>query len=227
MKKLLIIFTFSVIFVTAATSANAQMMPGSTAGDNHTAKEEAEGKVVWERLQAKTLACKDLSDDNFGTLGEYFMGTMMGGSHVAMNTIMIQMMGEQGEKQTHIVIGKRMSNCEPDAPMPQSMMNSGMMSMMNMMTGGGIMGGDSMMENGGNSMMGDFATNPMGWFGWIFMILFWGLVVLAIVALIKWMMSQNKRETKGKSALDILKERYARGEINKEEFESIKKDVLK
>lgn len=186
MKKPLIIFTFSVLFVTASFSVNAQMMQGSTAGDNHTAREEAEGKAVWEKLQAKTLNCKDLSDDNFETLGEYFMGTMLGVSHEAMNTMMIQMIGEDGEKQTHIVIGKRMSNCEPDAPMPQSMMNSGMMSMMNMMTGGGMMGGS------GNSMMGNWGQNPMWWGGvgsWLISLLWLVWLIVGILAAI-WLWKQ-------------------------------------
>lgn len=63
-------------------------------------------------------------------------------------------------------------------------------------------------------------------FSWVFMLLFWGLIIAGVVIAIKWFMDQS-RGTQGqeRTPLDILKERYAKGEINKEEFESKKKDL--
>lgn len=151
---------------------------------NQTAREEAEGKVVWEKLQAKQVVCKDLSKDNFEKLGEYFMGQMlapsktegMGTSHEVMNTMMKQMMGEEAEEQMHILMGKRMTNCEPNAALPQAMIKNSMMPMMTA------------------DMMGNFAVNPTGWFNWIF-IIFWLVWIIlgmvGIVALIKWLMGQS------------------------------------
>ena len=60
------------------------------------------------------------------------------------------------------------------------------------------------------------------WFGWVFWIIIIGLVVYAIVrATTGRQQSQSSNET----SLDILKKRYAQGEITKEQFEEMKKDL--
>jgi putative membrane protein len=65
----------------------------------------------------------------------------------------------------------------------------------------------------------------MGGFGWLFMVVFWALVIWGIVLLVKAVMSSTKSEGKTETALELLKKRYASGEINKEEFEEKKKDI--
>ena len=61
-------------------------------------------------------------------------------------------------------------------------------------------------------------------FGWIFMILFWVLVILAIVALAKWL-SSTRDGGPIRRPLDILQERYARGEITREQYEQMRRDL--
>jgi len=77
------------------------------------------------------------------------------------------------------------------------------------------------------SDMGDFGWLPG--FGWIFMLLFWGLVILGIVAVVKWLVSTGPggNTPNARTALDILEERYARGEIEREEFEQKKRDLAR
>lgn len=74
---------------------------------------------------------------------------------------------------------------------------------------------------GGNMMNG--WGGGYGLFGGIFMLIFWILVIVGIVLLVKMLFGgHHDRENK---PLDILKERYAKGEISKEEFEQKKKDL--
>jgi putative membrane protein len=69
----------------------------------------------------------------------------------------------------------------------------------------------------------------MGGFGFLLVIGFWVLIVVLIILLIRRLITLSPARTasmpQGDSALEILKKRYARGEIDKEEFEAKKKDL--
>lgn len=68
-----------------------------------------------------------------------------------------------------------------------------------------------------------------GWmgFGWIFMVLFWVLIIVGIIALLRWLgiSGKNVRDESRKTPLEILQERYARGEIEREEYEQKRRDL--
>ena len=68
------------------------------------------------------------------------------------------------------------------------------------------------------------------WFGGGFMWIFWIAVILVIIFIVKMstgsVSGMNNPVDKRKTALEILQERYARGEIEKKEFEQKKNDLL-
>ncbi len=69
-----------------------------------------------------------------------------------------------------------------------------------------------------------------GWgmgFGWVFMVLFWALVILGIVYIVQTISRRAGQSRPEEAPLDILKKRYAKGEITKEEFERMKDDLMK
>jgi len=77
---------------------------------------------------------------------------------------------------------------------------------------------------------------PGAWFlGWgvLWMIMitaFWLLVLMGLALAVRWLWRVGSGigtvRTQEESALEILKKRYARGEIGKEEFEAKKRDLL-
>ncbi len=69
--------------------------------------------------------------------------------------------------------------------------------------------------------MTDCGWMPMMGAGLLFMVLFWVFVIAGIIYLVKWLMGQ-RTATRPESSLDILKRRYVRGEISKQEFEEMK-----
>lgn len=75
-------------------------------------------------------------------------------------------------------------------------------------------------------MMGYYDFGYGMGFGWIFMVLFWAGVILLIV----WLVRQNFNQenlTERRTPGDILKERFAKGEISKKEFDEMKKELNK
>lgn len=79
----------------------------------------------------------------------------------------------------------------------------------------------------GPGMMGSWG---MGGFGMIFMMVLWGLAIVGLVFFSKWLIQTatgHEQKVYGHSsrAIDILNERYARGEIDKAEFETKKRNL--
>ncbi|WP_205596195.1 SHOCT domain-containing protein [Modicisalibacter sp. 'Wilcox'] len=79
-----------------------------------------------------------------------------------------------------------------------------------------------------HDMMG--YMNGAGWghmlFGGAMMVIFWGLVIALIVMLVMRLAgSRAHAHSAHKDAMELLRERYARGEIDRREFEARKRDL--
>lgn len=81
---------------------------------------------------------------------------------------------------------------------------------------------------------GNFGWGHMGYGGWgmgfggIGMILFWVFIIVGVVALARLFAASPRGESRReKTALDMLNESYARGEIKRDEYEQKKRDIVK
>ena len=64
-------------------------------------------------------------------------------------------------------------------------------------------------------------------FGGVFMWIFWLLVIVVIIGVVKAMMAGNasRGDSQRDSALSILEKRYARGEIDREEYQEKRREL--
>lgn len=75
----------------------------------------------------------------------------------------------------------------------------------------------------------DHSWGGMG-FGGPLMLLFWILLIVGVVLLVRWLVTGDMARPRQpdpprNAALDLLRERYARGEIERDEFEQKRRDL--
>jgi putative membrane protein len=78
----------------------------------------------------------------------------------------------------------------------------------------------------GHGMMNGWGM--MGPLMWVFMLLLWGFAIFGLICAVRWLVTRGKAGEEHKAPetpLELLKARYARGEIGREEFERMRKEL--
>ena len=152
------------------------------------------------------ISCDKLTDEQLESIGDYYMEQMHPGKAHEMMDQMIGGEGSDSLKQVHIQMAKRLY-CNDDVGGMMNMMGYGMM---------------------GNNIMGSSIGSSSWWLWNVLGVLFWIALLVALILLIIWLYKKiTKKSSENGSVLEILKKRYAKGEINKREYESMKKELRK
>ena len=142
------------------------------------------------------ISCDKLTDEQLESIGDYYMEQMHPGE---AHEMMDQMMGGEGSeslKQVHINMAKRLY-CNENFYIGYGMMGSG--------------------------MMGNYPT----YYGYNnFWNILWLVFLIGIIALIVWLIYKfTKRGEESETPISILQKRYAKGKINKKQFDEMKKEL--
>jgi len=199
MKKIISIFGILLISI-FLVSAN---------GDHQTIAEEG------KKLVDSGISCDKLTDKQLETIGDYFMEQMHpGNQHEAMHEMMGIEEGTEYHEQFHANIARMMYCGESGNMMGSGMMNGGMMGMMPMM-----------MNMMGGGMMGNYPAS-YDYSNYGYWNIFWILLFAAVIFLIVWIIHRfGIKKTASETPLNILRKRFAKGEITKKEFEDMKKEL--
>jgi hypothetical protein len=191
-----------------------------------TSEEEQQGSEILRELESGQVQCGHLSGEDFDRVGDYVMGRMLGSpsSHEAMDKVMTRMMGADGERQIHEVMGRRFSGCGG------GQLPAGFGRMMGAFNAMGMMGGGSGMMGGlaqggqysgssGSMMGGDWNQSSAGdnEFDGPSAAAMVGMMAVLIGAVAIAALWLSRRRPAG--PLDTLKKRFASGELTQEEYE--------
>jgi len=155
------------------------------------------------------IGCDKLTDEQLESIGDYYMEQMHPGE---AHEMMDQMMGGEGSeslRQVHINVAKRLY-CNEDV--------------------GGMMGGGMMNMMMGNSMMGSgMIGNYPSYYGYnSFWNILWLIFLIGVIVLIIWFIYKfTKKGKESETPINILQKRYAKGDINKKQFDEMKKELRK
>ena len=172
------------------------------AQESHDSEIE-EGK----KLVESKISCDKLSNEQLEAIGDYYMEQMHPGE---AHEIMDNMMGGEGSeslKQVHINMAKRLY-CNENVYIGYGMMGYG-----------GMMGNYMM----GSGMMGNYLT----YYGYdnLWSIL-WLIFLIGVTALIIWLIYRfTKKGKESETPIGILQKRYAKGEINRKQFDEMRKEL--
>ena len=207
-------YRMSLLMVVALVALPIVATPDALAAETSA---QREGQRLLRSIESGSRDCSELSTGDFEAIGEYVMGRMAGSAsaHEQMEDLMRTMMGTGSEKQMHVFMGRRFSECA-GGTIPGGL--GGMMGLMGMMGGGFGQGGDG---PGYGSMMGSLRADSSddGWSGAaiVMTIFMWLLVAAAAAALLLW--RPRRVDPRARSALDLLDQRYAHGDIDQEDYE--------
>lgn len=161
------------------------------------------------------IDCDKITDQQFEQLGEAVMDVAH--PNPKEHAFMDRMMGgdnSQSLAAMHRLMGANYLGCYKGGTMG----NFGFGGMMGGYYGGQPYGpGGHMYGNNGWGMMGSWAGGLIMW-----------LLILIIIVLVVYVLARSRRINhtgSTESPLDILRKRYARGEITKDQFEQMKKDL--
>ena len=190
MKKNLSLFVVISFFLAPSVFAQAGMMDyqnyNYSTGINSNNDivqlmdgEELAGQTIAQKLKVKTSSCADLSEDNYESLGDYYMGLMMGTNHETMDRNIKNNYGDDYLRSMHIAMGERFSGCNANVSFPAGMMGFGPM-----MGGWNMMRGFSYPVGG----LGNF-----GFGGSVVFIIVWILAIAGMVFIVKWLLTNSKK----------------------------------
>jgi len=192
--RIVISLLFALALLGSVSIANAQMMGGDygqpygmigdtadIAAQSQVAPstDETQGAAIWNALSSGQTSCAALTDNDFDLLGDYFMGQMMGSYHEQMDTYMAQRLGEQGDTQMHIAMGKRFSGCNTTVAYPSGFSGYAPMMM-------GMMGGYGMPM--GYGMMYGYGRWPYSFFD----IALYAFAIIGLISTIRWALDKRR-----------------------------------